>query len=264
MEAKDKQIAGLKKLLKTANDKKGNKDMEDKPDKDDDACDVDDGEGTALAKSIDKMQTDIAGLEKFMELPGIRELVEGMQERLTEARKRRDGAKPPVLRVLQATRQAAKRTAALSKATAAKGLAVAALAKAQAALVDAAQVEVAAKAAAVEAQLALGVAAAAAGQAAAGTGDSAPWDLISGLLVQLDQLPAAIRAGNADAAWASMQDNGVKQLQNLVLARTGPEKTIATSALDGMATPFEPAGKVAKTAVQMQRDAALFKELFTG
>jgi hypothetical protein len=56
-------------------------------------------------------------------------------------------------------------------------------------------------------------------------GCEAPWDLITAVLTQLDQLPTAIRAGNGETAWASMQNNGVKQLQDMVLERVQPHQT---------------------------------------
>ena len=155
------------------------------------------------AKKMAQLQAAIKDLEAHKDLPGVSVTLSGLQAELAAARLQRDSGKPPVLRLLQAQRLAAKRTAALTKATAAKASAAEALAKAHKALVEATAAEDTAKAAAAEAQSAVDAAASAAGQAAPQPSED-HWDTITAVLTQLHHLPAAMAAGNGNAAWINI------------------------------------------------------------
>ena len=179
-------------------------------------------------------------MEAHKGLPGVSATIAGLQTQLAAAQLRRDTAKPPATRLLQATRLAGKRKAALEKATAAKAAAQTALDEASLAVEEATT-------AAAEAQCALDAAVAASGPqgAVSGAPSEEHWDTISAVLTQLHQLPAAMAAGNGNAAWLCIQDNGLRQLQQ-VAEKKALEKLQQQQQqqqqLDGTATPLEPAG----------------------
>jgi hypothetical protein len=135
---------------------------------------------------------------------------------LATAIAKRDEAKPPATRAIQAQRLAKKRkaTTAREKAGETLWLARQAVEVAQAAE-DAARDSLSAA----QAELASIMSGLCTESAGTNADLDVPWNAVAALLTQLDSLPAAIRAGNAETAWASIQANGVAQLQTLASKR---------------------------------------------
>ena len=181
----------------------------------------------AISKGIDALRATVTQLETLQGDFALPEAIAAARCKLGAAIVLRDEAKPPATRILQAQRLVARRQAAAAKATTVREKAAEALWLARQAVDEATAAETTAQASVAEAQRSLDAAVPATGQQAEGAsaaGD-APWDLITAVLTQLDQLPTAIRAGNGETAWASMQNNGVKQLQDMVLDRVQPNQT---------------------------------------
>ena len=144
--------------------------------------------------------------------------LQAARSKLAAAVAKRDEGKPPATRVVQAQRLATRREAALTKAAAVRKKANEALVLAQKAVDDATIAENEAKEnlATAQTELATVLSDVAAEPVDTSLGGTAPWDSVAALLTQLESLPAAIRAGNAETAWASIQENGVAQLRAMV------------------------------------------------
>ena len=107
----------------------------------------------------------------------------------------------------------------------------------------------AATAVAAEAQAALDDAVAECAPTGAGGGKEPPWDVLTALLTPLEAIPAAIRSGNGEAACASMQDNGLRQLQSIVNKRV-----LSHAAPADCATPAaSPVPSVQRIAAEIQQ-----------
>lgn len=212
-DAKDKQIAALKKKLGEA-EAKAEGDVKEKADKED--CSADDEAAKARSKRIEGLQAAVSALEP---LPGqsTAELAT-LRLQLAELRQARDSAKPVANRLINAKRLVEKRVAAASKATVTREKAEEALVLARKAVEEATAAETAAHKATAEAhqelhQLGISLAAEPAQDAASGAPNDVQWDTITAVLTQLHQLPAAMAAGNGNAAWLQIQENGLQQLQ---------------------------------------------------
>ena len=138
---------------------------------------------------------------------------------LAGLRQARDSTKPVTNRILNAKRLVDRRVAAAGRATVAREKALEALAQATKTYEEAMAAEAAAHTATGEAQQELhqlGFLLAAEPTQDADSGapsDEDHWDTITGVLSQLQQLPSAMAAGNGNAAWLSIQANGLQQLQ---------------------------------------------------
>ena len=169
------------------------------------------------ASQIEQLQSAVQQMEAHKKLPGVAATLVGLQAELAAARQRRDAAKPPVTRLLAAQRTLARRTTALEKAAAEKTAA-------QNALDVAVQTEQAATDALAVAQRVVDdwyASQAFATVSGANGHDDTEWDALAAVLTQIEALPAAIRAGNGEAAWSSMQTNGLDQVRSMVSGKLG-------------------------------------------
>ena len=186
---------------------------------------------SAEADQIDQLQAAIKSMEAHKGLPGVAASLAGLQSELAAARQRRDASKPPVARLLVAQRTLAKRTTALEKVAAAKTAA-------KKALDDAEQAEQAATDALAEAQGVVDgwyASNAFASDCSTSGHDDTEWDALAALLTQIEAMPAAIRAGNGESAWSSMQTNGLEQVRSMVSSKLG--KRAPSSAASASTTP---------------------------
>jgi hypothetical protein len=181
------------------------------------AVDVEMPAASAEADEIAQLQAAIKSIDAHKGLPGVAATLATLQAELVAARQRRDATKTPVARLLVAQRVLAKRTTAHEKAAAAKTAA-------QKALDDATKSEQAATEALTEAQRAVDdwyATQAFASDCSVSGHDDTEWDALAALLTQVEALPAAIRAGKGEAAWSSMQTNGLDQVRNMVSSKLG-------------------------------------------
>ena len=178
-------------------------------------CSAVDEAAKARSKRIEGLQTAVSALEA---LPGeSTSELDTLRRQLAELRQARDCAKPVTNRVLNATRLVDRRVAAAIKAAAARELALEAFAVARRAVEATTAALAAAHTATAEAQQELHqlgtLLAAKPAQDEGSVPSDVQWDTITAVLTQLQQLPSAMAAGNGNAAWLSIQENGLHELQ---------------------------------------------------
>ena len=247
-DAKDKQIAALKKKLGAAEAKAAG-DVKEKADTED--CSEVDEAAKARSKRIEGLQAAVSALEA---LPGqsTAELAT-LRLQLAELRQARDSTKPVTNRLLNAKRLVDRRVAAAGKATVTREKAEEALVLARKAVEEATAAEAAAHKATAEAQQELHqlgtlLAAEPAQDEGSGVPSDVQWDTITAVLTQLHHLPSAMAAGNGNAAWLQIQESGLRQLQAEAERRAEAklqqqqQQQHSQQQLDGTAAPFEPGG----------------------